>query len=199
MNAITTSLIKETCDGYHSLTIDNLLLTSRRVFFTGQVDEESCDSLLKALIALNDEDPQAEIKLFINSPGGEVSSGLAVYDYIRFMECPLTTICVGTAASMGALLFLAGERRLVTEHSRIMIHDPSYGGGSLAGMKPHELDRIAKDLKKIRDVTGEIIAEVTGRPLKEILKITKEDRFYDAAEAVEFGLASEIIKKGVSL
>ena len=200
MNQTIPAIIKETSRGYDTLAIDNVLLTSRRLFFTEEVDNVSCDSLLKSLIALNDEDPDAEITLFINSPGGDVYSGLAVFDYIRTMSAPLTTVCVGTAASMGALLFLAGNKaRRMMPHSQIMIHDPSFGGGSLAGKKPHEIERIANDLKKTRDILGEIIAEVTGKTMKQILRVTKEDSFFNAEEAIRFGLATEIIEKGVRI
>ena len=198
-NQTVPAIVRETSNGYQSLPVDHLLLTSRRLFFTDEVDRISCDELLRDLIALNEEDPDSEIRLFINSPGGEVHSGLAVIDYIRLMPAPLTTICVGTAASMGALLFLSGSRRIVTEHSQIMIHDPSFGGGSMAGLKPHELEREAGKLKKIRDITAEIIADVTGKTRKEVLRVTREDAYYNATEAVEFGLATEIAEKGVSL
>ena len=200
MNLTVPAIIRESSRGFDSIAVDHLLLTSRRVFFTDEVDSKSCDTLLRSLIALNEEDPDAEIKLFINSPGGEVHSGLAVFDYISMMSAPLTTICVGTAASMGALLFLSGSKaRLMMPHSQIMIHDPSFGGGSLAGKKPHELERIAKDLKKTRDITGEIISKVTGKTMKEILRVTKEDSFFNAEEAVEFGLATGIVEKGESI
>ncbi len=194
MVTTTPAIIRESSHGFQTLSVDHILLTSRRVFFTDEVDSESCNTLLKSLIALNEEDPDAEIKLFINSPGGEVYSGMAVIDYIRLMSAPLTTICVGTAASMGALLFLSGNKRVMTEHSQIMIHDPALSGGSLGGKKPHELEKIAKDLKKVRDITAELISEVTGKSMKEVLKVTKDDTYFNAEEAVDFGLATEIAK-----
>ncbi len=95
---------------------------------------------------------------------------------------------------MGALLFLSGNKRVMTEHSQIMIHDPALSGGSLGGKKPHELEKIAKDLKKVRDITAELISEVTGKSMKEVLKVTKDDTYFNAEEAVDFGLATEIAK-----
>ena len=187
------SIIKETSRGYDSLPISDLLFTSRKLFLTNQVDTSTCHLLLTSLMALNDESPEEEITLYINSPGGDVYSGLGVFDYIRIMKAPLTTVCIGTAASMGALLFLAGSKRLVMEHSQILIHDPSFGGGDMAGLKPHELQKKVDDLKNVRDVTAGIIAEVTDKPLNQILKMTKTDTYLSAQKAIELGLATGML------
>ncbi len=185
-----SNLIKESVRGLEKLDAEDILMTARKIFLTEQVDRMSCDDLLKKLMALNEDDPNEPITLYINSPGGDVYSGLAVYDYIRIMPAPLITVCVGMAASMGALLFLAGEKRLVMPHSRIMIHDPSFSSGQFGGMKPHELQRIADDLKSVRDVTARVIADVTGKRINQILKVTKDDTYYSAEEAIDFGLAT---------
>ena len=197
MNLTTPAIIRESSQGFNSLPVEHLLLTSRKIFFTDEVNSDSCNILLKNLLALNEEDPDSEIKLFINSPGGSVRDGMGIIDAIRVLPAPLTTIAVGMAASMGGLFFLTGKRRIVTEHSQIMLHDPSYSNGDrFAGMKPHELAREATELTKIRDMTAEIIAEVTGKTMKEVIKVTKEDSYFDAKKALDWGLATEIAKKG---
>ena len=151
------------------------------------------NSLLKQLIYLNKASPNEEITLYINCPGGEVSSGLAVYDYINLIPAPIKTVCVGTAASMGAILFLAGDKREMLVHSQLMIHDPAPGGGSLQGMKPEQLEENLKSLKKVQQVLCGIISEKTGKSVKEIQKITRKDTYFDAEEALSFGLATKII------
>ena len=185
-------IIKESAQGLNCVSPEDVLLTDRKIFFTSEVTSESCDELIKELMALNTESDE-EISLYINSPGGDVSSGLAVYDYTRIMRAPLRTVCIGTAASMGAIIFLAGSRRELLPSSRILIHDPSYGTGDIGGMKPHEIQTKVDKLMETRDMLASIISEVTGRPVDEILKVTREDSIYNAREAVEFGLATSII------
>lgn len=193
------NIIKETSRGYSFIDISDELLKSRKIFFTGEVNAENCNDLIEQLMYLENSGEHEQITLYINSPGGEVTSGLAVYDYIQLMHSPVRTVCIGTAASMGAILFLAGEQREMLSHSKIMIHDPSYNSGNYGGMKPHEIQEMAADLSKTRDVLCKIIAERSGKSLKEIEKITMKDTYYTADEAVEFGLANKIITKGESL
>lgn len=186
------SIIKETSTGYMSLKEEDILLTSRKIFLTDEVNSETSAKLIKQLMALDEESPH-EITLFINSPGGDVLSGLAVYDYIKTMRSPVRTVCIGTCYSMGAILFLAGVKRDVYKHSRIMIHDPSYSTNDIGGKKAHEIQQEVDKLAETRDVLARIIAEVTGKSIEEILKITCQDSYYNAKEALEFGLATGII------
>lgn len=143
---------------------------------------------------LERQDNSKEVTIYINSPGGEVISGLAVYDYISMMKAPVRTVCTGTAASMGAILFLAGERREMLPHTRLMIHDPSYSHNDIGGRKPHEIQHELDKLNETRAALAKIIAEKTGKSLDEIYEVTASDTYYSAEEAIEFGLATGIMK-----
>ncbi|MCH5190208.1 MAG: ClpP family protease [Oscillospiraceae bacterium] len=191
---LTPNIIKETSRGIDCIRLEDELLKSREIFLTETVNAETMDGLLKQLMYLNKEAPEEEITLYINSPGGEVRSGIAVYDYMKMMQAPIRTVCIGTAASMGAILFLAGDRREMLPHSQLMIHDPAPGGGSMQGMKPAQMEEHLKSLKKVQKVLCEIISETTGRSLEEVQNITQNDSYFDAEEAIEFGLATSIIK-----
>lgn len=189
----TPYIIKETSRGIDCIRIEDELLKTREIFLTGTVDADTMNSLLKQLMYLNRDDPNKEITLYINSPGGEVSSGIAVYDYMKMMRAPLRTVCVVTAASMGAILFLAGDYREMSPHSQLMIHDPAPGGGSMQGMKPAQMEEHLKSLKKVQKVLCEIISKTTGKSLKEVKSKTQKDSYFDAEEAIEYGLATSIM------
>lgn len=187
------NILWETVRGIEAVQIEDELLKNREIFLVKDVNAESSNELLKQLMYLEKEDCDKEITLYINSPGGEVISGLAVYDYISIMKAPVRTVCIGTAASMGAILFLAGEKREMLPHTRIMIHDPSYSHHDISGRKPHEIQHELDKLNETRENLAKIIAEKTGKSIEEIYKVTADDTFYNAAEAIEFGLATGII------
>lgn len=188
------AVIKESSRGYERVELSDELLLSREVFLTSSVDSDSMAVLLKQLICLYRQDPHAGITLYINSPGGEVTSGLAVFDFLKMFPAPVRTVCIGTAASMGAILFLAGDIREMFPSSRLMIHDPSFAGGTLAGMKPAEIEEQLSSLRKTQKRICLIIAEASGRSEEEILALTATDTYFDAEEAVAFGLATEVRK-----
>ena len=190
----TPNIIKETAHGIDLIRIEDELFKEREIFLNDTVNADTMNSLLKQLMYLNKDSPGEEITLYINSPGGEVSSGVAVYDYMKLIPSPIRTVCVGTAASMGAILFLAGDRREMLPHSQLMIHDPAPGGGTMEGMKPAQMEERLKSLKKVQKILCEIISEKTGKSLKEVQSKTQKDSYFDAEEAVEFGLATSIIK-----
>lgn len=187
------NILKETVRGIEVVRIEDELLKNREIFLVDEVNAESSNDLLKQLMYLEKEDCTQEITLYINSPGGEVISGLAVYDYISIMKAPIRTVCIGTAASMGAILFLAGRKREMLPHTRIMIHDPSFGHHDISGRKPHEIQNELDKLNKTKQNLATIIAEKTGKSMEEIYKVTAEDTYYSAAQAIEFGLATGII------
>ena len=187
------NIIKETVRGFDVVTIEDELLSGREIFLVDEVNAHTSDELMKQLMYLERQDSDSEITLYINSPGGEVISGLAVYDYISMMKAPVRTVCIGTAASMGAILFLAGKKRQMLPHTRLMIHDPSYSHNDIGGRKPHEIQHELDKLNETRQALAEIIAEKTGRPLEEIYSVTANDTYYSAAEAIDFGLATEIL------
>ena len=132
--------------------------------------------------------------MYVNSPGGEVSSGLALYDAMQAVTCPIRTVCLGSAASMGAVIFVAGDRRDILPHSRVMIHDPRISGGAGGGSALHVQD-VSRDLLKNRRILCGILAERTGRSLREIYKKTAKDSWFSAEEAVEFGLAHRVVSQ----
>lgn len=187
------NILKETVRGLEKVSIEDEMLKNREIFLVDEVNAESSNELIKKLMYLEQEDPGSGITLYINSPGGEVVSGLAVYDYIQLMEAPVDTVCIGTAASMGAILFLAGRERKMLRHTRLMIHDPSYGGGELKGKKPYEIQQELDNLNKVKRTLAGIISERTGKSIKEINRVTAKDTYYGAEEAVRFGLATKIV------
>ena len=186
-------IIKETVRGFDVVTIEDELLTGREIFLVDGVDAHTSNELLKQLMYLERQDSDSEITIYINSPGGEVISGLAVYDYISMMKAPVRTVCIGTAASMGAILFLAGKKRQMLPHTRLMIHDPSYSHNDIGGRKPHEIQHELDKLNETREALARIIADKTGKSLDEIYEVTANDTYYSAKEAIDFGLATEIL------
>ncbi len=187
------NIITESCRGLEFKGAADIMMTSRQLFFSGEVNSENVSALLIDLIALNLENPDEEITLYINSNGGSVKDGLAVYDYLRHMKAPLRTICIGSCASMGSIIFLAGDTREITPNSTVMLHDPSYGASDIGGKKPHEIQKQVDSLMQTREVLASIISERTGRPLEEVYEITKDDSYFSSKEAVSFGLATNII------
>lgn len=183
-------IITETSYGLFFHTIQDEMLTHREIECIGEINSESVNSLISQIRYLAREDPGKEITIYINSPGGEVSSGLALYDVMKAVKCPIRTVCVGTAASMGAVLFAAGNKRDMLPHARVMIHDPliQRTGGNALGLKA-----ISDSLLRTREITGKILAEHTGRTLEEIYEKTAVDSYFYADEAIEFGLADRII------
>ena len=139
------------------------------------------------------QDPEAEITLYINSPGGSVADGLALYDIMQTIPCPIRTVCMGTAASFGALLFTAGDTREIFPHSKIMIHDPLIAGQGLTGSATLLHTKI-DSLMETRQILGELLARHTGKTLEEIYEKTAQDTWFTASEAVDYGLADTIIK-----
>ena len=189
------NVLKESARGIECIRLDDELFNSRTVFLTEPVDVQTSAELIKQLMHLEHEDNESEITLYINSPGGEVISGLAVYDYISAMKAPVRTVCIGTAASMGAILFLAGDQRQMLPHTRLMIHDPSYGHHDIGGRKSHEIQHELDKLNEARESLARIIANKTGKSIRTIYKLTANDTYYSAEEAVAFGLATEILRE----
>lgn len=190
------NILEETSRGIQAIGIEDSLLKTREIFITTEINSDSSADLLKQLIYLERADEEKPITLYISSPGGEVTSGLAVYDYIRMMKSKVITVCIGTAASMGAILFLAGDERKMLPHTKIMIHDPSYGNASMGGMKPLEIRDRLDGLMQSRKILAEIIAERSGMNLKKVYEKTRRDSFLNAKEAIKIGIATEILERG---
>ena len=183
-------IIRESSHGYDLIPIQDEMLSHREVELVGEVDAASVNALVRQLRYLQRQDPEGQITLFINSPGGSVDSGMALYDVMQAVSCPIRTVCVGLAASMAALLFVSGSRRDMLPHSRIMIHDPLIvrtGGSAL------KLKAVSDDLMETRQIIARVISEHSGKSLEEVLAKTATDSYFRAEEVVEFGLADHII------
>lgn len=186
-------IIRETAEGLNRLDIRDEMLGMRQLELMTSVNAESCASVIRGLLYLQRQDPEAPITLFINSPGGEVQSGLALYDVMQAVSCPIRTVCLGMAASMGALLFIAGDNRDILPHSRVIIHDPLIGTG--AGGSALSVKARADDLMRIRDITAGVIARHSGMPIERVFELTASDTYFEAKEAVEAGLADRIVTR----
>ena len=184
-------VVDQTTSGERSYDIYSRLLEDRIIFLTGEITDETANSVVAQLIFLEGKDPEKDISLYINSPGGSVSAGLAIYDTMNFIKCDVTTICVGLAASMGAFLLSSGAKgkRYALPHSEIMIHQPL---GQTQGQATEILIH-AEHIKKTRALLNEILAERTGKPLEEIERDTERDNFMSAEEAARYGLIDKVI------
>ncbi len=189
-NPNETKIIRESSYGYHLIPIQDEMLSHREVELVGEVDADAVNALIRQLRYLQREDPKAPVTLYINSPGGNVDCGMALYDVMRAVSCPVRTVCMGLAASMAALLFISGAERDMLPHSRLMIHDPlivQTGGSAL------KLKAVSDDLMETRQIIARVIAEHSGKSMEEILARTASDCYFRAEAAVEFGLADHII------
>ncbi|WP_051638457.1 ClpP family protease [Butyrivibrio sp. NC2002] len=190
-----SKIIFESVRGLEAVPIDDVFLRDRKVFLVGEVNDESCNGLIKQLVYMESEDNTKPIILFIDSPGGSVSDGLAVYDVIRLMKSPVTCVVTGIAASMGSIILLAcdKDKRFMLPSSRIMIHDCSFGNRQIGGLKPFEIEEELNQLKHTNERLVSIIAERTGKTVEEVSEVTKYDSYFSAEEAIKFGLASAVI------
>ena len=185
------NIIRETSEGLNQIPIQDILFQRREVECIGEITEDSVAALILQLRYLHHEAPEQEITMYINSPGGEVSSGLALYDVMKAIQCPIRTVCVGTAASMAAILFLSGDKRDMLAHSKVMIHDPLIPGG--IGGSALKVDAVARNLMQTRQTIANIISRHTGKSLEDVLAKTASDSYFDAEQAVKWGLADRII------
>lgn len=186
-------IIRETAEGLNRLDIRDEMLDQHVLELMTSVDAESCAVVIRGLLHLQRQDSTTPITLYINSPGDEVQSGLALYDVMQAVSCPIRTVCLGMAASMGALLFIAGDEREILPHSRVMIHDPLIGAG--AGGSALSVKARADDLMRIRDITAGVIARHSGMSIERVFELTASDTYFEAEEAVEAGLADRVITR----
>ena len=186
-------VIEQTSRGERSYDIYSRLLKERIIFLGEEVKDASASVIIAQLLFLEGEDPEKDIHLYINSPGGSVSAGLAIYDTMQYIKCDVSTICIGMAASMGAFLLSAGAKgkRYALPNSEIMIHQPL---GQAQGQATDILIH-AKHIEKTRNTLNTILAERTGRSLEEIQRDTERDNFMSAKEAMEYGLIDKVIEK----
>lgn len=174
-------------------SIEHSLLKARKIFLWSSVDDDSAKYVVTRLLSLDSEDSSEEIVLYINSPGGAVHDGMAIYDAMQAISSPVSTVCTGLAASMGAVLLACGQegRRFTWPHARIMIHQPSVMGTITA--RATDLDIHAKEIIRMREELNHLLADKTGQDVEKISADTDRDYFMSAEEAVEYGLVDEIV------
>ena len=171
--------------------IFSLLLSDRIVFINGLIDDLTANSVIAQLLFLDSQDSEKEISLYINSPGGSVTAGMAIHDTMRYIKAPVHTIGIGLAASMGALLLASGNTRSVLPHTKVMIHQPLVSGD--LGGKETDIKILAKDLTKTRRMVSEILAERCRKPIKTVEQDIENDHYMSAQEALDYGICDSII------
>ena len=184
-------VIEQTSRGERSYDIYSRLLKDRIIFLGEEVNETSASIVVAQLLFLESEDPSKDIHLYINSPGGVVTAGLAIYDTMRYIKCDVSTICIGMAASMGAFLLAGGKKgkRMALPNAEIMIHQPSGGARGQAT----EIQIAAENILKTKKKLNEMLAENTGKPVEVVAQDTERDHFMDAKEALDYGLIDSIV------
>ena len=193
MSYYIPTIIRETSEGTARIPIADMMFQRREVWLTGEITSEVADAVISQILHLDAEDPDAEITMYIDSPGGSVTAGLSIYDVMQAVSADIHTVCVGTAASMAAVLFAAGDRREILRHGEVMIHDPLVSGG-ISGSALTVQDKSDRLMAKRKVLSG-ILAEHTGKSVKQIYKVTAKDTYFGAEEAVAFGLADAVIEK----
>ncbi len=185
-------VVEQTSRGERSYDIYSRLLKDRIVFLGTPIDDHVANVVIAQLLFLEAEDPDKDIYLYINSPGGSITAGMAIYDTMHYVKPDVSTICIGLAASMGAFLLAAGKKgkRYATPNSEILIHQPLGGAQGQAS----DIEIHAKRIIKVRDRLNRILSELTGQPLDKIEKDTDRDNFMDAEEARNYGIIDEVIK-----
>ena len=184
-------VVEQTNRGERSYDIFSRLLKDRIIFLSGEIDDTTANLVVAQMLFLEMEDPDKEINLYINSPGGSVTAGMAIYDTMQYLRCPVATLCIGMAASMGAFLLTAGAKgmRRILPHAEVMIHQPLGGAqGQATDILIH-----AEYITKIKNKLNRILAERTGQPLEKVMADTERDHFLSAEEALEYGIVDEIV------
>lgn len=193
MSGLIPMVVEQTPKGERSYDIYSRLLKERVIFLTGEVNDDVSSLVCAQLLFLEAENPKQDIYMYINSPGGVVSSGLAMYDTMRYISCDVSTICIGQACSMGSFLLAGGTKgkRFALPNSRIMIHQPSGGAHGMAA----DIEIQAREILNLRKQLNQIYSDNTGQPLDVIEKAMDRDNFMSPQQALEFGLIDKIIEK----
>jgi len=186
-------VVEQSARGERSYDIYSRLLKERVIFLVGPVDDHTANVIVAQLLFLESENPDKDISFYINSPGGSVTAGMSIYDTMQFISCDVSTMCIGQAASMGALLLAGGAagKRYCLPHSRMMIHQPLGGvQGQASDIEIH-----AREILNVRDRLNKILAHHTGQPLEKIAQDTDRDNFLSGDEAVEYGLIDKVLQQ----
>src|ERR1035437_2435334 len=192
--ALVPMVVEQTSRGERAYDIYSRLLRDNIIFLGTPIDDDIANLVVAQLLFLSGEDPEKDVHLYINSPGGSITAGLAIYDTMQFIKNKVETICIGQAASMGAFLLLAGAKgkRFALPNSRILIHQPSMGG---LGGQATDIDIHAREILRIREITNNIMATHTGQPLDRIERDVERDFIMNAQQAKEYGIVDEIIDR----
>ena len=184
-------VVEQTGKGERTYDIYSRLLLDRIVFISGEVNDEMANAVVAQLLFLQSQDAKKQINVYINSPGGSVTAGLAIYDTMQFVKCPVATYCIGQAASMGAVLLTAGTKGLrhSLPNARIMIHQP-WGG---AEGKASDIEITAREILRLKEKLNEILAKHSGQKLSDVVKDTDRDHFMSAEEAKDWGLIDKVV------
>ena len=184
-------VVEQTSRGERSYDIFSRLLNDRIVFLSEEVNDTTASLVVAQLLYLEAQDPDKDIQFYINSPGGSVTAGMAIYDTMQYIKCDVATICVGLAASMGAFLLSAGAKgkRFCLPHSKVMIHQPSGG----AQGQQTEIEIVAEEIKKTRRELNQILSDASGQPIEKVQADTERDNYLTAAEALDYGLIDRIV------
>jgi ATP-dependent Clp protease protease subunit len=188
-------VIEQSSRGERAFDIYSRLLKDRIIFLGGGIDDNIADLVVAQLLFLESEDPEKDISIYINSPGGVVTAGMAIYDTMQYIKPDVSTICMGQAASMGALLLAAGAKgkRYALPNSRIMIHQPLGGAQGQAS----DIEIQAQEILRMKDMLNDILSHHTGQPLKRVKRDTDRDFFMSSKEAKEYGLIDEVVQRKV--
>ena len=195
-NSLVPYVIEQTSKGERSYDIFSRLLKDRIIFLGEDVNPTSASLVIAQLLFLESEDPDKEISLYINSPGGSITDGMGIIDTMNYIKCPISTICVGLAASFGAVLLANGTKgkRFATPNSEILIHQPLIGGGGISGQTT-EIKIHADHMIRTREKLNKLLSEKTGQPIERINQDTERDHYMTAEEALEYGLIDGIMDK----
>ena len=189
-------IVEKSGQGERAYDIYSRLLKDRIVFVGGEIEDDMANAVVAQLLFLQAQDPEKEVSMYVNSPGGSVTAGLAILDTMRMVKCPVATYCVGQAASMGAVLLAAGEkgRRFALPHARIMVHQP-WGG---AEGKASDIEITAREILRLKEKLNEILAKHAGRTMKDVVRDTDRDHFMSAEEACAWGLIDKVVEAPAS-
>ena len=193
MSTLVPTVVETTDRGERAYDIYSRLLNDRIVFLTDEINDQTASLVIAQMLFLEAENPEKDISLYINSPGGSVTAGLAIYDTMQYIKCDVSTICMGICASMAAVLLSAGERgkRFALQNSEVLIHQPMSGiQGQVTDMDIH-----MRHLLKVKERMNRILAKTTGQPLETIMRDTERDTIFDALEAVKYGLIDHIFER----
>jgi len=196
MGYLVPMVVEQTSRGERSYDIYSRLLKDRIIFLGGAIDDDVSNLIVAQMLFLEAEDPEKDINLYINSPGGSITAGMAIYDTMQYIRSDVRTICIGMAASMGAFLLTAGAKgkRVALPNSEVLIHQPLIGGHGISGQAT-EIEIHARQLLRTKAKMNKILAEKTGQPLDKVERDTERDYYMTAEEAKEYGLVDQILEK----